>query len=115
MPFAALLACPYALSSSAQLEIRYTAIELVLSYQHEPEKAQAVPGRGAALKRQNRRPGALLIVAAIVGEVRISTDRDVRAEVEFGTLRAREGGDPPHPGTGRVQMEIAALGLHSEA
>lgn len=48
MPFAALLACPYALSSSAQLEVRHTAIKLVLSYQHEPEKAQAVPGRGTA-------------------------------------------------------------------
>lgn len=50
MRFAALLACPYALSSSPQLEVRHAAVELVLSYQHEPEKARAVPGRGTARK-----------------------------------------------------------------
>jgi hypothetical protein len=72
MPFAALLACLYALSSSAQLEVRHTAIELVLSYQHEPEKAQAVPGRGTA--RNTRKPlvDALSAVKTARGAARIS-------------------------------------------
>ena len=72
MPFAALLACPYALSSSAQLEVRHTAIELVLSYQHEPEKAQAVPDRGTA--RNTRKPlvDALSAVKTARGAARIS-------------------------------------------
>ena len=45
MPFAALLACPYALSSSAQLEVRHAAIELVLSYQHEPFRSTRNGGK----------------------------------------------------------------------
>jgi hypothetical protein len=44
MPFAALLACPYALSSSTQIEVRHAAVKLVLSHRHEPGKARAVPG-----------------------------------------------------------------------
>lgn len=36
MPFAALLARPYALSSGTQLEVRHAAVELVLSARHEP-------------------------------------------------------------------------------
>src|ERR1039457_6339484 len=45
MPFAALLACPYALSSSAQLEVRHATIELVLSYQHEPFRSTRNGGK----------------------------------------------------------------------
>ena len=72
MPFAALLACPYALSSSAQLEVRHTAIKLVLSHQHERENAQAVPGRGTARNTGKPLVNALSVVKTFRGAARIS-------------------------------------------
>jgi hypothetical protein len=90
MPFAGLLACPYALSSSAQLEVRHAAIELVLSYQHEPEKAQAVPSRGTA--RNTRKPpvDALSAVKTARGAARISMVCETKDE--NGGNRGRDSG-----------------------
>jgi hypothetical protein len=63
-----------------------TSIELVLSYQHEPENAQAVPGRGTA--RNTRKPlvDTLSAVKTARGAARISM-------VEIEDLETAVSGD----------------------
>jgi hypothetical protein len=39
----ALLARSYALSGGSKTEVRHAAVELILSHQHEPARARAVP------------------------------------------------------------------------
>jgi hypothetical protein len=61
------------LPGGTQLGIGHAAVEVVLSFKHEIERARGVPGQGTALKRWKLILGAFFAVDTAIGAVRIST------------------------------------------